>query len=318
MSHEFSELVTPSLESLDRFMVAVEDARSARTASEWKELVRHTRALRQWKHFLALDPYTRWGMVKPCGYAGDATLMDFAYRHPTIEHHIASSGDTGAAIYARTSGAAQSQSARQRVVLARNLLQRRAPLGDQHVMSFASGHAREFENLPADVLAGLSRFTPIDNDPFSLQVAVAVAGAVHCTPVRCNVVKEDLSSMPQADVVYSLGLFDYLADEAAADVLRKMIARTSPGGVCMIANLSDKAANVGYCEAIMDWWMVTRTEAMLLELGHSAAGSHRDELEITVERAGCFVYLTMKVLSEAAQTSLDLPISTRKSLSKGI
>jgi len=300
MPSELLELSTPSLDLLDRFMVAVEEARSARTAGEWREVIRRSRVLREWKHFLALDPYTRWGMVKPCGYAGDATLMDFAYRHPDIQHHIASSGDVGAAIYTRTSTAAQSQSARQRISVARHLLRRRAALGNQRVMSFASGHAREFEGLSSDVLAGISRFTPIDNDPSALQVAKAAAGSVHCTPSRRNVVKEHLSDLPQADTVYSLGLFDYLTEETAVEVLRKMLDRTAPGGVCMIANLARDAANLGYCEAIMDWWMVTRSEHEMLDLVHSATGAQGRYVEATVDRAGCFVYLILRLVCEPA------------------
>jgi SAM-dependent methyltransferase len=294
MPSELQDLGPPGLPNLDRFMVAVETARSARTTGEWRELVRRSRGLRQWKHFLALDPYTRWGIVKPCGYAGDATLMDFAYRHPSIQHHIAGSGDIGATIYACTSQAPQSRSARERVALVRDLLRQRAELGGQRVVSLASGHAREFEGLPADVVAGLSRFTPIDSDAASLQVAQRVAKPVHCTPIHCNVVKDDLSSLGQADVVYSLGLFDYLSDAAAVQVLRSMLALTAPGGVCLVANLADDAANLGYCEAIMDWWMVTRTESRLLALARSAAGEGHRGMEISAHRSGCFVYLSLK------------------------
>jgi hypothetical protein len=77
--------------------------------------------------------------------------------------------------------------------------------------------------------------------------------------LRINVIKDELIEMEQAQLVYSLGLFDYLTQEFAARVLVKMAIQTRSGWQCVIANFAPEAANLGYCEAIMDWWMITRS-----------------------------------------------------------
>jgi hypothetical protein len=57
---------------------------------------------------------TQGGLVKPRGYPGDATLVDFAYGHGSIKEQLDHAGPVGQHIYACTSGAVQSASARQR------------------------------------------------------------------------------------------------------------------------------------------------------------------------------------------------------------
>lgn len=286
-------LAVPSLAQLAPFMTALEHARASATHDDWRATVRASPVIRAWRFFLTMDPYTRWGLVKPRGYAGDATLMDFAYGHPSIQSHLRDLCSTAAGIYRATSAAKQSRSARDRMALLRDELVSRAARHPVTAISVAAGHARELEGLSADTRARIAAFTAIDLDPLSLDEARRSAGQIAFRPLRRNAIKDSLDDARPADLVYSLGLFDYLADGHASAVLDKMLALTATGGKCIVANLAPDAANLGYCEAIMDWWMVTRSEQDLRDLARSCPAVARGAFSLEVRRTGCFHYLEL-------------------------
>ncbi len=290
---DVSHLALPSAETVGVFMDTLERQRSNTPADDWRAFLKTSPVIRSWRFFLSLDPYTRWGLVKPRGYPGDATLMDFAYGHESIKGHIAESGSMGAQIYAATSSAKQSQSARERIEMLRSEMQNLASTRRCAVVSFAAGHARELENMAPMAVQAISSFTAIDIDPLSLREAQRSAGSIPFLPVRRNVIKDPVDDLSDAGLVYSLGLFDYLTDEHAVAVLGKMLRITSPGGKCIVANLSHDAANLGYCEAIMDWWMVTRSSDDMLRLGHRAGALAQRPFDVSVRSLGCFHYLEL-------------------------
>lgn len=283
----------PAAERVADFMTALERTRGLLQPDAWKALVKTSAVIKAWRYFLCLDPYTRWGLIKPRGYPGDATLMDFAYGHDSIREHMAHAGAVGQQIYAQTSGARQSQSARERIGLLRQQIAARAALDPFGVVSVAAGHARELEDLDPAARARIRSFTAIDIDPIALGVAQGSAAGLPFTAVRRNVIKDELADVAHAELVYSLGLFDYLLDEHADSVLAKMLSVTAAGGTCVVANLAPDAANLGYCEAIMDWWMVTRDEVAMRALGERAAAARGGDLVVRVQRHGCFNYLSL-------------------------
>lgn len=282
----------PSVSSVAAFMDNLETLRYSLDPPEWKRWVKADLTCRKWRYFLASDPYTRWGLVKPKGYAGDATLMDFAYGHQSVRGEIGNSGPVGSAVYALTSEAPQSQSARRRIALVAAMMRRLAESCDSlSVMSFASGHGRELELLDESTRTKVARFTAIDMDSSSLHELQASSRNLvgNLRPVCQNVLRCDPEILGSADFCYSLGLFDYLNAAQAEKVLAKMWRCLKPGGTLLVANLAPDAANLGYCEAIMDWWMTPRSEADMAALGASLPGCGG---VACVSRTGCFYYLT--------------------------
>ena len=295
----------PGIGTVPGFMQALESLRGQLGLPAWRAIARSDPVIRSWRYFLVHDPYTRWGLIKPRGYPGDATLMDFAYGHPSVGEHISTAGDIGQQIYKLTVGAPQSKSARSRVeLLRRELLGQGQGLGlgravPARAISFAAGHARELEGLPKPSEGGLARFTAIDMDADSLATAGLAAGQRDYRPMQRNVIRDDLGDVGQAELVYSLGLFDYLDDRTALTVLQRMLLCTAADGRCIVANLSHEAANLGYCEAIMDWWMTTRQGSDLYSLAQRALDSTGLKAEVRTERRDCFEYLMIDVHGSA-------------------
>jgi len=293
MPQTLEAFATPCVDTIGPFMDALEQARLQSDFDTWCDYTRKSPLLRKWRYFLSLDPYTRWGLLKPRGYAGDATLMDFAYGHASVQDELAQAGPLGASIYQCTASAPQSASARRRIELIADEIRQHAAQGPLQVASYASGHARELEQIDPDTAARIRLFMAIDADERSLVEAARSAGPIAFEGFRRNVIKQDLSDLPQARLVYSLGLFDYLNADHGTRVLSHMLAQTAPGGTALLANLAPTAANLGYCEAIMDWWMIPRSDTDLLALADAALQGR--PADVGVEQHGCFNYLRVRL-----------------------
>lgn len=66
-------------------------------------------------------------------------------------------------------------------------------------------------------------------------------------------------------------------------------------GSVIIANLHHQASNLAYCEAIMDWWMIPRSECDMSELA-DAVVNNDNSWAVKVERRDCFCYLILEKL----------------------
>lgn len=279
--------------NLSQFMRSLEFQRSEFTDERWKIFVETDPTLKEWRYFLMNDPYTRWGYVKPRGYPGDAVLMDFAYKHPSIGSHIKSSSSQGKSIYKYTSGAQQSLSAISRTKFISHIIEEKARSQKISVASIASGHGREIEYLSKNSLKNITSFLAVDSDRKSLEELQSSHSGIDITGLNKNIFKTRLANYGSHDVVYSLGLFDYLKNEAAKRVLDNMCCSIAGKGTVVVANLHHQAENLGYCEAIMDWWMIPRSEEDLKSIAENLQ-SVDTSWNIRIERLDCFCYLIIE------------------------
>jgi hypothetical protein len=74
------------------------------------------------------------------------------------------------------------------------------------------------------------------------------------------------------DFVYAAGLYDYLNDKFGACFLQAMFELVKPGGKVWIANFLSDIADVGFMEAVMDWWLIYRTPEQIRALAAGPAG----------------------------------------------
>ncbi len=267
------------VQGIEELVVHLHEARGDATAFH-----RATEALRNHKLFdlVRMDPYTDHSMQRPRGYPGDAELIDMIYR-------VAPASDPGAfgqSLFDRTIACGASEAVRQRLLFARQLLAE--TVGDgKSVCSLAGGHLRE-----ADGLAGkpLGTFTVVDQDAQSLSVVKQTHGAAIET-IEANVFNW-LRVAPREgrsyDLVYSLGLTDYL-DARQLLVFTKLAAKiVAPGGRLILANFHDHRWSA-YMEAAMDWYLVYRTEEDMARNASEVGLNHR----IFRDATGYIIYCEM-------------------------
>ena len=250
------------------------------------EFQQATEALRNHELFdlVRKDPYTNHSMQRPRGYPGDAELIDMIYRvEPKGELD-----DFGRSIFDRTIACGASEAVRQRLKFARELLSIAVNNG-QSICSLAGGHLREADDLAGQVKAA---FTVVDQDEQSLSVVRDTHGN-SIEAIEANVFNW-LRTAPRDgrryDLVYSLGLTDYL-DTRQLLTFTKLAAKImAPGGKLVLANFHDHRWSA-YMEAAMDWHLVYRTEADMAQNAKDAGLNHR----IFRDATGYIIYCEMWV-----------------------
>jgi extracellular factor (EF) 3-hydroxypalmitic acid methyl ester biosynthesis protein len=145
------------------------------------------------------------------------------------------------------------------------------------ILSLGSGPAREVETFlsgPA-ARAGKCEFTLIDQDADALTFAydriyphVFKQGGM--SRVQClNLSFTDilrthggLEQVPPQDMIYSLGLLDYLSDRRARTLVRKLYDALASGGLLVIGNMNETPlSNLWPMEFIADWTLIYRGDA---------------------------------------------------------
>jgi SAM-dependent methyltransferase len=78
-----------------------------------------------------------------------------------------------------------------------------------------------------------------------------------------------LAPFGQFELVYSVGLLDYLQPLTAVSFLRNLAAAVAPDGRLLVANMVDHPAR-WYLEVPLDWSLIYRTRDELLDIGARA------------------------------------------------
>ena len=235
---------------------------------EWLRLVPVVRAMPGFSRFQE-DPFTNHAYSRPRGYPGDAALLDFIYRSDAVDTRRVS--ETGRAVFRAMRCAPAPTAVRNRQALVARRIDEIAlahgrPL---RIASLGCGHLAEAEKMAALTAGGVERFWAIDQDPASIAEVHrrfphrAVAG------VRATVKDMLRGRSPEVrdlDVFYAAGLFDYLHERAARCLVRRMFDRLRPGGTLLVANFLSDIPDRAYMEAVMDWWLLYRTERELAAL----------------------------------------------------
>ena len=237
---------------------------------------------------------------KPRGYAGDSEVMRLIYanefRGPTIFAQFMHK-------YPMELAAAQAVRNRRKLVgeLVRERMARPAAEVPLRVLSVACGPAEELNEIlrsPQDV-ARVS-FTLLDQDPEALDEAravverldralgVKVQATTLCTSVRTMQQGGSPIEDQPFDLVYSMGLFDYLTDTTATAVLSWLYGRLGKGGELVVGNFHARNASRAFMEYWADWTLWYRTEGELLRLADALPGA---QSRISFEESGCQIFL---------------------------
>ena len=210
------------------------------------------------------DPYSRDARLKPAGYAGDARTLDYVYLRDPGSQPITS---IGRALFDVSTSVPIAAAVRDRCAALTDDITRRARHRTISVASIACGHARELDRVPDDVRERV-HYWGIDQDAKSIDRCRSRFGPGQAA-FEVGSVRDVIAGrvrIPQSDVVYASGLFDYLDQRSGAVLLKRMLASVTAGGSVVIANLTPHNDEVGYMEAVMDWWMCYRTETDMREL----------------------------------------------------
>ncbi len=230
--------------------------------------------------FVYQDPLTRWAYEKPRGYAGDAVLMDFIYRWPSIEPEIAAASELGRAVYEYSRHAPAVTAVRFRLETLVRLIDEFADKtqAGPEILSIASGHVREAHLAKAVKARRFRRFVALDQDP---ETTILVRNelshyGVEAVTESARAIIRGKCELGQFDLIYSVGLSDYLPTGVFKRLFARMFSMLNPGGQILIPNFLPNTLDAGFMEAFMDWHLIYRDKGEMIELAKTLP---RGELE---------------------------------------
>lgn len=206
---------------------------------------------------LLQDPISAHSTSQPRGYQGDAGLIDLLYDMQPP----AGASPLGRSIFELTVQFQTPEAVRQRRNYAETVVCAAWQRG-QRILVLAGGHFRE-----GDALIGndLTNITLVDQDPLSLDQIRAKHGQA-ITLIEANVfryLREAAKAGEPFDLIYTLGLTDYLDTRSMRLLHKLMKACLAPKGTLLLANFAPDHLGTGWLDAVMDWQLICRDEREL-------------------------------------------------------
>jgi extracellular factor (EF) 3-hydroxypalmitic acid methyl ester biosynthesis protein len=229
---------------------------------------------------------------KPRGYPGDAVLLTAIYEGIAKSRGLGGYLDRyflnttlGRAVPARMWAA--------RRFLIEELDRRR---GKVTVMNVACGSCREFSGGFESSPARETTFCCVDNDQETLdfaksetESALAKSG-INAKFIRYNALRmvssaSNVRRFGRSDVIYSVGLFDYVPDEYLIPLLQGLRETLNPGGVVYIAFKDMLLYDKAEYQWLVDWYFFQRTENDCRRL-FAAAGYDMEQIQVARDSIG--------------------------------
>jgi SAM-dependent methyltransferase len=251
-------------------------------------------------------PWMHRARAKPLGYPGDFEVMNYVYGNPF----------SGATLFAKAlslsflcTPAAEAVRTRKDLVKARlrALVDDRSGGAPVRILSIAAGPAQELVELLQELPRGHRPVELVlyDQDRRALSFAqgrlrglVRGTGAdvrlvcLHDSIKRLLLGADAFSGEGSFDAVYACGLFDYLQTRTAVSLGRSLYGLLAPGGTLYVANMVPANPSRWFMELHLDWYLVYRETAELLDVGRAAAPDARLALLEEATGVNPFISLT--------------------------
>lgn len=214
---------------------------------------------------------------KPLGYPGDYRVMNYFYDWQY-------DGDTLFDKLAHRLGLRTAECIAARMAMVRRVIAETVAAdgaGPARITSLGCGSAREVSDyLQLRSLPRQVRFTLVDQDHDALSHAyektypevLRLAGEAGVSCLQTSFVElmkagELFRQLPPQDLVYSVGLLDYLAPKRARAFVAALYEHLAPGGTLVIGNMLDAPTGMLWpAEFLLDWTLIYRTEKDMLDL----------------------------------------------------
>jgi hypothetical protein len=241
---------------------------------------------------LAAGPLWRRTYEKPLGYPGDYLAMDMIYRWEQegatlgdrLMHRLAL--DTAEAIRNRAN-------IMRRIIAERMLGGDSAPL---QVANLGCGSAQEIHDyLSMPRLPRPIAITLVDQDDAALRYAyersyphvarhgqLASLSGLNASFQQIMGLQGSklLDDLPPQDLVYSLGLLDYIPEARSRRIIASLFAKLAPGGTLVVGNGLDAPEGALWpMEFALDWPLIFRTEQEMRRLADGLPGVITTEIE---------------------------------------
>jgi extracellular factor (EF) 3-hydroxypalmitic acid methyl ester biosynthesis protein len=223
---------------------------------------------------------------KPLGYPGDFEVMNLVYNWER-------KGSTVFQMLMHRLGLEVAECIKTRMEVVRSqigsVVDDKGNSRAARILSLGSGPAREVELYLSGTNLKKRRveFTLIDQEQAALNYAIEKTyphvlnsegqARVQCLNISFTDILRDtgaLTSLPPQDLIYSVGLVDYLTDRRAVGLVSRLYETLAPGGLLIIGNMNETGlSNLWPMEFITDWSLYYRTEAQMVAWTKALSGA---------------------------------------------
>ena len=291
------EEIGPVMESFESAVAQVPEGREAT----------HKFYVRRQIHPLVLcSPFTYRIFHKPLGYAGDYEMVNMMVRDPY----------EGGSLFAKILNHAFLETAP--VVAHRNRIdyltatlraeaERNAQVGKRtRVLNLGCGPAHEIQRfLENEELSDLCDLTLLDFNAETIEYTQKAltkvrtqAGRVTPISLLQRSVHQLLRQATTGDVdlqwesyelVYCAGLFDYLSQRVCRRLNDLFVRLLAPGGLMVVTNVSDSNPSRAWMEFVLEWNLIYRDDAAMMEIAPLNGGQFETELKRDITGVNLFL-----------------------------
>lgn len=250
---------------------------------------------------------------KPSGFAGDYEMLIKLYEEATPALGL------GGYLDLCILDLPLARAVRARMKAAREFLTKEMSgrYGTIRVLDIACGPCREYLNWPDGIPQGNVEIIAMDNDPQALEyvnthVTCQLPPALDLQATRYNALRTrsaetTIRKFGKFDIVYSVGLFDYLPDDLLIDILAAQPKTLNEGGVVYIGFKDTERYDKTPYQWHLDWFFFQRTKEDCLRL-YERAGIRADTVETTRDDTGIIInFISRRPASGYVRT--DMPDS---------
>jgi hypothetical protein len=248
-------------------------------------------------HFIYQSAVFKRGFEKPHGYPGDFKMLEGVYNNLEL------SGGIGQYIDRYGLDVPYAVAIRRRKDKMRDILHdfigaSREPA--LHIINLASGACRDIREMFQRPLTypGRVTITCIDQDPIALEysrqtLSQISTGNITVELVQGNILRLealDLGPDGSVDMIYSIGIADYLQDRMLKKIFSDSYAKLKAGGKLVVAYKDKESHRPIALNWYGDWYFIPRNEEELIVLINAAMGAENISISIEREESGVIFF----------------------------
>lgn len=265
---------------------------------------------RQLSNLILCSPFMARTNIRPRGYSGDSVMMNMLYAN-----EYEGSTTFGKLMHKHPVEHPAAQAVRNRLTIITQFLNKLKLKKSKNnhekikVLSVACGPACELQHVLSSTEDCLNfKFSLLDQDKKALIEAESLVNNIENglgTRIEVEYLNDSVRSMlttphlnkvwGQYDLIYSMGLFDYLTPPVAKEVLKQLYLSLEIGGELVIGNFHISNPSKYYMEYWLDWSLFYRTEHQFLDL---IKGVESAESKVIFEDTGSQMFLHVKKRGE--------------------
>lgn len=240
-------------------------------------------------HFLYQSTVFKRGFEKPHGYPGDYKMLEIVYDNVEV------SGGIGKYIDRYGLNVPYSTAIRLRKDTMRDMLGHFINTSTQQhlkILNLASGACRDIREMLRQPIAykGKVDLLCIDQDDSALNYSQEKLSALPNDRIDVHLIKGnilrleslDLGSDSSFDMIYSIGIADYLQDRMLKKIFQDSYKKLKTGGRLVVAYKDKERHKPVALNWYGDWYFIPRNEEELLTLIYESMG--KDNVSIAIER----------------------------------